>query len=454
MSNKIVNSLLVISALAFVSLLTGCGKSKETKSNPATPPPAEQGTQGNGGRPTTRVPGQGDGTKAPIPVTPPDRSQPPIKPPVKPPTPPPVGEGPKTPAQPQLPPNLPESNERVNFEGTVVKTGGLKSAGERSTEMYYTGSSNDQLLETLLISMNFKSDAERSVDMQIARDIKFAKLNIEKKSGKRVLSISTDEVDTKMQIFQLIESDQNANFLLPVKRDLSAPVGHLEAVSAELICMDATVSKNANGADDCLVTVAKVQFANGQANIIFRKNHALADAEFVLSDKDVTAYNANELDQTGLGMWLRYVSNRVDQVITIEKAEKVIVSSYEIVGGKSEMGVLITAADGASAGIRVPLLAGLKGSTVNANSYMHNHIDNKFDFSSYSVAKKVKSFNLGNVVHGVKLVKNNGRGDVMLSVTFDQRDRNQEPEDQSRMNLVISRNNTPVDLNKLTQTVN
>ena len=193
MSNKIVNSLLVISTLAFVSLLTSCGKSKETKSNPATPPPAEQGTPGTGGRPTTRVPGQGDGTKAPIPVNPPDRSRPPIKPPVKPPTPP-VGEGPKTPTQPQLPPNLPESNERVNFDGPVVKTGGLKSAGERSTEMYYTGSSDDQLLETLLISMNFKSDAERSVDLQIARDIKFAKLNIEKNYIK-INSISFDAIN-------------------------------------------------------------------------------------------------------------------------------------------------------------------------------------------------------------------------------------------------------------------
>ena len=213
MNNKMVNSLLVISALSFAALLTGCGKSKETKA--ATPVVGELGTPPPGeGRPTGRTPGPGDGTKAPVPVNPPDRTQPPVKrPPVtRPPVTLPPTNPPVTTTPPQTPPNLANSNERVNFDGAVIKTGGLKSAGgEKSPELFYTGSSSDQLLQTLLMTLNFKSDAARSIDMQIARDIKFVKLSMERNTGKRILSMSTDEEGAKAQLFQLIESDQFSN---------------------------------------------------------------------------------------------------------------------------------------------------------------------------------------------------------------------------------------------------
>lgn len=455
MSNKMVNSLLVISALAFGSLLTGCGKSKETKT--AAPPViADQGQNPapGGGRQNGRTPGTGDGSKAPLPAQPPQTSQPPTTPP--PPTRPPVAQpppptvpSPGTVNQPQMPPNLPNSHERVNFDGPVVKTGGVKAAAEKMNDLYYTGASDDLLLETLLVSLNFKSDAERSIDLQIARDIKFAKLSIDRETGKRVLSISTKEEATREQIFQLIESDQNANILVPKARLYPTQYGILKAASAELICMDKNPAKNSLGVEKCLVTVAKVQFVQGQAQIIFRKNHALINAKFVVNPHDLeTRQNG------GLEMWKDYISGRVDQIITEHKMEEVIVSSYEVVGGKSEMGVLVTAADGSSAGIRVPLLATLLGSTVNTAAYLHNHVDNKFDFSDYAARKQVRNFALGNAIETARLTKNNGRGDVIVTLTFDQRAVDQDPADQSRLNLVISRNNTPIDLQKLSRPVN
>lgn len=449
MNNKMVHRLLVVSALSFTGLTSGCGKSKETKA--AAPPTAGELGQPapSSGRQTGRAPGTGAGTKAPVPVAPPAVSQPPVKrPPVKPPTQPPTNPPPTSTVIPQTPPNLPNSNERVNFDGTAVKTGGIKAAAGKSVELFYTGTSNDQLLETLLVSLNSKTDGQRSVDYQIARDIKFVKLAIERSSGKRILTINTDEENAKAQLFQLIESEQNPNLLIPRIAMFPTQNGILKAVSAELTCMDKTPAKNSLGRDQCLVTVANVQFANGQAQIIFRKNHALVDAEF-----DMTREDFNSKQNTGLELWKDYISSRVDQVITFQKVDEVIVSSYEVVGGKSEMGILLTAEDGSSAGFRVPLLAQLQGSSVNAAAYVNNHIDHRFDFSDYAKAKKYRDFTLGNAVESVRLVKNNGRGDVMLSITFDKLARRQNPKDQSRLNLIISRNQQVIDLEKLSQTV-
>ena len=448
LGNKFVYILVLASITG--SVFSGCGKSKETK---AQPPVTQQTTPplGTEGRPNGRTPTTGDGTKAPQPVAPPTDDRTPTRPPNRPPAgqppvkqPPVVGQ-PPVPVVPQEPIDI---NERVKFDDAeAIKTGGVKVTGEKSdqkqTEFFYTGSAKDILLQVLISLNSYKSDAERSIDAQIARDLTSAKLSTLKNSGKNILTLGINEEGTKSYNLQLVSSDENPNYLLPKQENFPKQIGILEAVSAELTCMDANPSKVQNGQALCSVMVARVQLANGKAQIIFRKNKALVDATFIVNQQDLN-FNYNY----GYELWKNYIGNRVDQIIDTPMMDSAIISSYEIVGGKSEMGLVMIATDGAAAGLRIPLVAKATGTTAGTSAYVNNTIINKFDFSGYNM-HNVTSQKLGEVIESARITKNNGRGDFEVVLTFDKLEKSETRDDQSRLNLVFTRNEEAIDMNLL-----
>lgn len=415
-----------------VSAFSGCGKSKDTKTT--APALTDQGNlSGTGGRPNGRTPTTGGGTNAPQPPI----MQPPIKPP-------PVIGHPPIPVQPQEPVDI---NKRVKFDDNeAIKTGGVKFTEQKQTEFFYTGSAKDILLQVLINLNSYKSDGERSVDAQIARDMTTAHLTTRgsgKGSGKNVLTIEINKEGAKSYSLQLVSSDTNPNYLFPKVQNVPKQVGILEAVSAELICMDAKPSKDQNGDPLCSVTVARVQLANGKAQIIFRKNKALVDATFIVNPQDLYCEQ-----NVGYEIWKSYISNRVDQVINTPMMDSAVISSYEIVGGKSEMGLVMIASDGAAAGLRIPLVAKATGTTVGTNAYVNNTIINKFDFTGYNM-RNITTQMLGNVINSARITKNNGRGDFEVTLTFDKLGKSETRDDQSRLNLVFSRNDAAIDMNLL-----
>lgn len=322
-------------------------------------------------------------------------------------------------------------------ESEALKTGGQKSTtAKSSTPYFFTGASKDGVLERLKDNSQNKSEAEKSTNSAIASAIQHAKLG-KSREGHATLSLELQIGNELTQKIRLKAESENSEVLVVSKTNRPAAEEALHPVGGQLICLD--VQKRSQ----CSVQVAKVNFTNGSAYIIFRKTVAMAHAEFVISDRDYK-YNDNQ----AFNRMKDYVLNRVQHVKTDKKVKELILSSFEVVGGESELGVILTTEDKQMATFKVPLVAEAQGVNVSHRVTTQANLAHYFDIADLADTH-VRSLLVG--IDSVRLVKNNGRGDIMLQLKFDKVNSADKAVDQSVLNLTLARSEATVNLEKLQQ---
>jgi hypothetical protein len=370
-------------------LLAGCGKSKEIKSTPPTaeitapPPEATQVTPPaptTPAPPTTTPPVTGDGEVLPPlpldPNAPVDTSQPPVDTSVP-------------PASPDVKPTL--KAYEINFSGqAAVKTGGL------SNDLFYTSVGDDGLMT------EFKSYNSRvSVDQQVmntnlAKAITAAKLTRMGSSGEMSISVSFNEFG-ETKTYRLVANADSAEMKLSLAA--KGTTGDMLFQGGFLKCLDVD--------GGCDVAYAKIKFVGGYARIIFR--NSMAEMHFQIQEKISNIY--------AFDLWAKYALNAANALNTPERVTEMQVSSFEVINGRAEAGVVVATADNQALALSVPFVVSARESEVNATATKVSDVAKlakKFDLN----ASALYSRDLSENVKDVKLVNNNGRGQFRLKLSL------------------------------------
>jgi hypothetical protein len=274
-------------------------------------------------------------------------------------------------------------------EAEAVKTGG------RAGELNYTSASRDGVMNEFRLKSRSVSADQQRMNQKLASAVNAAKLRRSAR-GEMVLDLAIIELDKKVHTYSMRAiTEGNKMKLVPT---LSG--GDLEFQGGFLKCMDSD--------GGCQSAYAKIKFSGAYTRIIFRTS--FADNHFVIYSNPSKRQNSN------FNLWNSYIMNKVTSQRTAQKISKVQVSSYEIVNGKSAMGVLISADDQDAVGLSVGLLAPDQGTMVTAPVAIHTDISKSYDLNLPARSSQ----KLSTALSDVKLVANNGMGQLKLMFSFSQ----------------------------------
>lgn len=279
-----------------------------------------------------------------------------------------------------------KSNGAVNAkfdEAEAVKTGG------KLDSLNYTSSSADGLMAEFRGYNNKVNAEQKAMNLNLAKAVVNAKLK-RSNTGDMLVDLTLDESlnGVKKITSYRLQATQAGD-----KYNLSkvSTNGDLEIQGGFLKCTDAD-----GGCENAYI---KVKMSGAYVRVIFRKSYA--DRFFILEDGSAGS---------SFEMWKSYLTNTVNGASTSQKLDYVQVSSFEVVNGRSAMGVLIATEDKELVGLGVPLLAADKGTIAGSNVAKVNDLAKNYDLlsnanSSQSLAQSIKE---------AKLVNNNGKGEVRI----------------------------------------
>ncbi len=271
-------------------------------------------------------------------------------------------------------------------EAEAVKTGGKLEA------LNFTSSGNDGLM-TEFRSYNNKVGAEQKTkNLNVAKAVLNAKLKRSTSAGSMLVDLTLDEsLDgvKKITSYRLQGTSSQAGDRQILKQVNTN--GDLEYQGGFLKCIDAD-----GGCENAYI---KVKLSGAYVRIIFRNSYA--DRFFILEQGS---------QGSSFELWKTYLMNTTSGATTSQKLANIKTSSFEVVNGRAAMGVLISAEDNEMVGLSVPLLAADKGTVAGSNISKVNDISKNYDLASSSNASQ----NLAQAIREAKLVNNNGKGDLRI----------------------------------------
>lgn len=280
-----------------------------------------------------------------------------------------------------------KSNGAVNAkfdEAEAVKTGG------KLDTLNYTSSSADGLMAEFRGYNNKVNAEQKTMNLNLAKAVISAKLKRATSAGDMLVDLTLDESlegVKKITSYRLQATQSGDKFSL-TKINSN---GDLEFQGGFLKCTDAD-----GGCENAYI---KVKMSGAYVRVIFRKSYA--DRYFILQEGSAGS---------SFEMWKSYLTNTVNAASTSQKLDLIQVSSYEVVNGRSAMGVLIATEDKEVVGLSVPLLAADKGTMAGTSVSKVNDLSKNYDLASNSNASQ----NLAQAVKEAKLVNNNGKGEVRI----------------------------------------
>ena len=402
---------LVISMTVLAALtLSSCGKSKSEK--PAQPAPTENPpvVENNSGNSTTGAPSPTQATdtqsdsqtemQAPLPAAPTGRpgsrsSDSQVRDGSI------VGQENNSEAEQRaggssvLRPPLAESKESsavgLTFsEAEAVKTGG-KSEKDK---LYYTSAGRDDLMSYFRkLSTTVNADQQK-MNANLAKAIISAKLKRVASTGDIYVEVVVDE-NGAAKTYKLKATETGS------KMDLTAEQqpGMLEFQGGFLKCTDLD--------GGCENAYAKIKFSGAYTRVIFRNSYA--DQNFIIYKNPALAVNA------GFDLWNSYITNKTSGVVTNQKMDYTQVSSFEILNGRSGMGIMMLAADQNMVGLSVPLMAPEKGTKLSFPVARVTDLSKSYDLSALAGQYGTS---LAQALSEVKLIANNGQGQLKLVMSF------------------------------------
>lgn len=282
-----------------------------------------------------------------------------------------------------------KSNSAVSAkfdEAEAVKTGGKLEA------LNFTSSGNDGLM-TEFRSYNNKVAAEQKTkNLNVAKAVLNAKLKRSTSAGSLLVDLTLDEsMDgvKKITSYRLQGNPSQAGDRQILKQVNSN--GDLEYQGGFLKCIDAD-----GGCENAYI---KIKLSGAYVRIIFR--NSFADRFFILEQGS---------QGSSFELWKTYLMNTTNMSTTSQKLANIKTSAFEVVNGRAAMGVLITAEDNEMVGLSVPLLAADKGTVAGSNISKVNDISKNYDLASSANASQ----NLAQAIREAKLVNNNGKGDIRI----------------------------------------
>ncbi len=274
-------------------------------------------------------------------------------------------------------------------EPEAVKTGG------KSGDLNYTSSANDGLMTEFRARAKTVSADQQKLNQNLAGAISSAKMR-KSANGEMTVDLLIEDIHQKNQLYSLkATADGNKMKLASV----SGAGNELEFQGGYLKCLDAD--------GGCQNAYIKIKFSTAYARIIFRNTYA--DNHFsIYTNEQSAAPNLN------FDLWKSYILNKTSGAAVVQKIDYVQVSSFEVLNGKSAMGVLVMAKDKDAVGLSVPLLAGETGTAVSAPVTKISDLGRSFDGALNSSQK------LSQALSGARLVANNGLGQLRLLLSFSQ----------------------------------
>ena len=406
--NPLLISVAVLSALTFSS----CGKSKDTKPTPAavttatqtTTPPTKtrpesstpSGTLHGAPTPTNpdgvigNIDPNNQNAGAPVPVLNPNQ---PINPNsndgiiiIEEPT---LGPADSAGGQQAVVPNASSAVGLKFDEPEAVKTGG------KSADLNYTSSANDGLMSEFRARAKTVSADQQKLNQNLAGAISSAKMR-KSARGEMNVDLLIEDINRKNQLYSLKATADGDKMKLT---SVTTAGNELEFQGGFLKCLDAD--------GGCQNAYIKIKFSTAYARIIFRNTYA--DNNFsIYTNEQAAAPNLN------FDLWKSYILNKTSGAAVAQKIDYVQVSSFEVLNGKSAMGVLVMSKDKEAVGLSVPLLAAEKGTTVSVPVTKISDLGRSFDGASNASQK------LSQALSSARLVANNGLGQLRLLLNFSQ----------------------------------
>ncbi len=280
-----------------------------------------------------------------------------------------------------------KSNGAVNAkfdEAEAVKTGG------KLDTLNYTSSSADGLMAEFRGYNNKVNAEQKTMNLNLAKAVINAKLKRSTGSGDMLVDLTLDESLNgvkKITSYRLQATQAGDKYSL-TKINSN---GDLEVQGGFLKCTDAD-----GGCENAYI---KVKMSGAYVRVIFRKSYA--DRFFILEEGSAGS---------SFEMWKSYLTNTVNFASTSQKLDYIQTSSFEVVNGRAAMGVLIATEDKEVVGLGVQLLAADKGTVAGSSIAKVADLSKNYDLQSNSNASQ----NLAQAIKDAKLVNNNGKGQVRI----------------------------------------
>ncbi len=288
---------------------------------------------------------------------------------------------------------LPQSGKTKKSNGAVGakfdEAEAVKTGGKLDT-LNYTSSSADGLMAEFRGYNNKVNAEQKTMNLNLAKAVINAKLKRSTGSGDMLVDLTLDESLNgvkKITSYRLQATQAGDKYSL-TKINSN---GDLEVQGGFLKCTDAD-----GGCENAYI---KVKMSGAYVRVIFRKSYA--DRFFILEEGSAGS---------SFEMWKSYLTNTVNFASTSQKLDYIQTSSFEVVNGRAAMGVLIATEDKEVVGLGVQLLAADKGTVAGSNIAKVADLSKNYDLQSNSNASQ----NLAQAIKDAKLVNNNGKGQVRI----------------------------------------
>jgi len=294
-----------------------------------------------------------------------------------------------------LRPPLAESKESSAVGLTFSEAEAAKTGGQSAKDkLFYTSAGRDGLMAYFRKLSTTVNAEQQKMNSNLAKAIISAKLKRVASTGDIFVEVVVDE-NGAVRNYKLKATDAGT------KMDLTAEQqpGMLEFQGGFLKCTDTD--------GGCENAYAKIKFSGAYARVIFRNSYA--DQNFIIYKNPALAVNAN------FELWNSYVLNKTTGVVTNQKMDYTQVSSFEILNGRSGMGIMMMAADQNMVGLSVPLMAPEKGTKLSFPVARVTDLSKSYDLSALAGQYGTS---LAQAVSEVKLIANNGLGQLKLMMSF------------------------------------
>lgn len=265
-------------------------------------------------------------------------------------------------------------------EAVAIKTGG------KLAELNYTSFGDDGIMDLFRTNSTTVSKEQQTQNLTLAKAITGAKL---KKIGSDMyLDLAIDEFGI-LKLYKL-KAIVDGN---KMKLSSISSTGDLEFQAGFVKCLD----------ESCDTAYAKIKMSGAYTRIIFRT--AATNNHF--------SFQSN-VDETKYNLWKTYISNTVQGNNTSAKIVSIKTASFEVLNGKSAVGIQILTQDNESVSLSGSLLAADAGIVVN--QLLSRTADLSVNYNLPSSVGKLS--NLSAAMNETRLVNNNGKGQIKLKMIF------------------------------------
>lgn len=271
---------------------------------------------------------------------------------------------------------------------TEVKDEKALTTGGVTNGLNYTAASDDGLMDYFKDIATTVSADQQTKNKKLAQAIVGAKFM---KSGSSYqVDLAIDEMGTK-KFYSLSGVEESNRVRLTFKNgtgDTEFQGGFLKCLTTDNSCSQAYIKIKMNGA---------------YARVIFRNTYLNRHMSYSPQAQDAS-----------VKMWATYVENSITGKDASKALDYVKGHSYEVLNGKSAMGIKFVTKDKQVVNLSTLLVANESGSQVEQPIVLDRDLSKNYNIEVLNPS----STDLMTAAKGAKLLANNGRGDIKVQIDY------------------------------------